>query len=72
MTVLEAIERETQRLPDDALIREFQCTQDCILRLTRCRRDLAIMRMKAIRREMERRGFSQTTIDQAELLIRHR
>ena len=63
MTVLERIERQAVTLTDEQLARELYCAEQCVLRTTRTRRQLALLRMRCLSREMERRrGDERTTL----------
>lgn len=43
-------------LSDDELLCELECSERCALLATRTRRELALLRWRCVRRELERRG----------------
>jgi hypothetical protein len=58
MSLDTALSNLAARLSDDELLREFCCAERCALLSTRCRRDVALLRMRCICRELARRRGS--------------
>lgn len=57
MRLTEYLNEAAARLSDDELICEFQCAERCALLSTRTRRDVALLRVCCLRRELERRAL---------------
>jgi hypothetical protein len=55
MTFVEYYTRVAARLPDDVLLAELACAKRCALCSTRARRDLALIRLRCLDCELQRR-----------------
>jgi hypothetical protein len=51
----EQLSREAARLSDEELVCELQCAERCALLATRTRRELALLRARCLRHELEAR-----------------
>jgi len=60
-TFLEYTAAKAACLSDEELVCELRCAERCALLSTRSRRDLALLRVRCLRRELERRSASAPT-----------
>lgn len=56
---LSSMERAAARMRDEELTAELTRIRRCALCLTRCRRDLALMQIRCLECELERRSYSR-------------
>lgn len=56
-SLLESTATRVACLSDDQLVCELRCAERCALLSTRTRRDLALLRVRCLRRELERRSL---------------
>jgi len=59
-TYLEYATTRAAQLSDEELVCELRCAERCAMLCTRTRRDLALMRARCLRRELERRATTRT------------
>jgi hypothetical protein len=53
--ITERLSTTAARLSDDELLCELECSERCALLSTRTRREIALLRLRCVRRELERR-----------------